>query len=233
MNEDRTHIVDELAGYVVDGLHRDDAARVDAHLATCTSCAAALRECRAVIGMLPLALDPVPPPARAWTTIRSRARARRTRRWPRAASWSAIAACAVGLLLWNVSLQRELGRYAEGPQVEKLARRPARLVVLAGVGEPQASARLFAAVDGRSGHMAVSGLAPLPSGRIYQLWFVRHSGAAASAATFNVDADRRAWVVINVPGPLDDMRAILVTEEPAGGAAAPTGPSLLEAREWH
>ena len=80
--------------------------------------------------------------------------------------------------------------------------------------------------------MAVSGLAPLPSGRVYALWFVGVSAPPASAATFTVDTDGRAWVVVSVPLPLEETRAILVTEEPQGGSAGPTGPALLEARAW-
>src|SRR5713226_1130122 len=44
------------------------------------------------------------------------------------------------------------------PQVEKLARRPARLVILTGAARSHASGRVFAAVDGQSGHMAITGL---------------------------------------------------------------------------
>jgi anti-sigma-K factor RskA len=180
---------------------------------------------------LPLALAPVAPPADLGPAIQ-RAAGRRRRRWPRAAGWVAAAAVAAGLLAWNIGLQREVARYAQGPQVEKLARRPARLVILKGTALPEASARIFAAIDGQSGHMAISGLPRLPEHRVYQLWFVPKTGAAAPAAAFSVDAEGRAWVVIRVPGPLDDMRSLIVTEEAAPGSPAPTGAPLLEARDW-
>jgi len=50
--------------------------------------------------------------------------------------------------------------------------------------------------------------------------------ATQKAATFNVDSDGRAWVIIRVPIPLDDTRALIVTADPAG-SFAPAGPPLL------
>ena len=238
MTEDREHVVDELGAYVLDALDEAERTRVRAHLAVCSVCAERLADYRAVTGTLPFALPPVSPPPEAWTTIHAVVRQRRARAWPRLASggrwirvarWSAAAAIVAGLLAWNIMLQRQVWRYAEGPQVEKLARRPGRLVILTGTRQAKASARLFAAVDGHSGHLAVSGLTPLPAGRVYQLWFLRKAAPPASAATFTVDADGRAWVTVSVPGPLDDTRAIVVTEEPAPASPAPTGPRLLEA----
>src|SRR5262249_59377418 len=88
------------------------------------------------------------------------------------------------------------------------------------------------AVDGQSGHMAITGLARLPAGRVYQLWFLPKAGPALTAATFTVDADGRAWVVVSVPTELEITRQLIVTEEAAPGSSAPTGPPLLEARQW-
>ena len=182
MTEDREHVVDELAAYALGSLDEAERARAQTHVDICDACATRLMELRAVIGALPLALPPVSPPPDAWATIQAVVRRRRARAWPRVAFhggrarlavWSAAAAFVAVLLVWNVSLQREVWRYTQGPQVEKLARRPGRLVILAGTARPQASARLFVAVDGQSGHLAVSGLAPLSVGRVYQLWFLR------------------------------------------------------------
>jgi anti-sigma-K factor RskA len=237
------HVVDDLAAYALGSLETGEHARVDAHLAACASCASHLAEYRVLVGVLPLALAPVEPPPDLWDAIRSDARRRRNRPsawrrmaagrgWFRATRWVAAAAVAAGLVTWNVQLQSELTRYAQGPQVEKLARRPARLVILSGAARPQASARVFAAVDGQSGHMAITGLPPLSAGRVYQLWFLPKAGPALMAATFTVDTEGRAWVVIKVPADLDNTRSLIVTEETAPGSPAPTGPPLLEARAW-
>ena len=232
MIENRDHVTDDLGAYALGALDAHDRSRVDVHLATCTACVARVTEYLAITGSLPLALAPVSPPPEGWTGIQAAIRRRGDRgRLVRVARWS-IAAAAVVLLLWNVQLQRQVWHDAQGPQVEKLARRPGRLVILGGTTQPQASARLFAAVDGQGGHMAVSGLKPLPTGQVYQLWFLRREGAPASAATFTVDDGGRAWVVVKVPAPLEETTAIFVTEEPAPGSAAPTGPRVLEATQW-
>ncbi|PYM69463.1 MAG: hypothetical protein DME10_23685 [Candidatus Rokuibacteriota bacterium] len=157
--------------------------RVESHVATCTACASLLEQYRGVVGALPLGLDPVPPPAEAWAAIRAEA-ARRRPRGPGPASikglpswrrvmWPVVAALAASLLVWNVVLQLELTRRPPGPEVEALARRPGRLVILTGTGAPGASGRLLVAIDGHHGHLATAGLRPLPAERTYQLWFVR------------------------------------------------------------
>lgn len=243
MTDNGEHVIDDLPAYALGSLETGEHARVEAHVARCPSCASRLAEYQTLVGTLPLALAPVAPPSDLWDAIRADVRRRRTRPpvwrptvvsggWFRAARWVAVAAVGVWLVTWNVRLQGELARYAEGPQVEKLARRPARLVILRGMDRSQASARIFAAVDGRSGHMAVSGLPRLPAGRVYQLWFIPKATPALTAATFTVDTEGRAWVIITVPADLDDTRGLVVTEEAAPGSRLPTGPPLLEAREW-
>ena len=242
MTDHGEHVIDDLAAYALGSLEPAARARVETHVTACASCTTRLAEYRGVVGVLPLALSPVAPPSDLWDALRASARRAgegsaapkrpaTRRRWLPAAAWIAAAA-ACTLLVWNVHLQSELARYAEGPQVEKLARRPARLVILRGTALPHASARIFAAVDGVSGHMAVSGLPLLRQGRVYQLWFMpMGDGSALKAATFAVDPEGRAWVVISVPVGLDRTRLVVITEEPAG-SMVPTGPPLLEAREW-
>jgi hypothetical protein len=155
--------------------------------------------------------------------------------WLRVARWPAAAALVILLVVWNVVLQRELTRRAPGPapgpEVEALSRRPGRIVILNGTGKAEANARIFVAVDG-GGHLAVSGLASLPPDRTYQLWFVRSGAPAVSGAAFRVDGYGRAWAKVAVPASLEDVRSIVVTEEPALGSVAPTGTHLLEATAW-
>jgi anti-sigma-K factor RskA len=145
--------------------------------------------------------------------------------------WPVLTTLVASLLVWNVVLQRELTRRAPGPEVDALSRRPGRLVILVGTGQPGASARLFVAVDG-GGHLAISGLTPLPRGRTYQLWFIRTGASAVTGGTFRVDSRGLAWAKAGVPASLDEVRAIAVTEEPAPGSVSPTGQQLLEATTW-
>lgn len=236
MAEPHQHPVDDLAAYVLGSLEDPERTRVETHLGGCAICATRVDEYRAVIGVLPAGLAPVSPPPEAWTVIQAAARQSRHPRavrlhWRRLA-WPALAAVAASLLIWNVVLQRDLARYASGPQVEALARRPGRMVILTEGTGPGGSARLFVAADGGHGHLAVAGLRPLPPARTYQLWFVRLNAPAVTGGTFTVDARGRAWATIDVPVSLEDTRAVTVTEEPAPGSAAPSGRQVLGADSW-
>lgn len=244
MTEEHERFVEDLPAYVLESLEAEERARVEAHVATCTTCARLVAEYRAVVGMMPAGLEPVTPPEAAWRAIRASARGRHARRsaslamlpsWLRVARWPAAAALVAFLVVWNVMLERELTRRAPGPapgpDVEALSRRPGRIVILQGTGKPGASARIFVAVDG-GGHLAVSGLATLPPDRTYQLWFVRSAAPAVSGATFRADGYGRAWAKVAVPTSLDDVTSIVVTEEPAQGSVAPTSTHLLAATAW-
>jgi anti-sigma-K factor RskA len=235
------HPFEDLAALALGSLGGPDRERLEAHVATCATCARRLEEYRAAAGALPLGIEPLAAPPEAWAVIRAAARergasarARATRRvgWLRLAARPALALAIVSLVVWNVMLQREVARHASGPQVEALARRPGRLVILAGTGAPGASARLLGAADGGHGHLAVAGLTPLPSGRIYQLWFIRPGAPPVTGGTFTVDGRGRAWASVDTPIPLEQARAISVTEEPAPGSEAPTGKALLYVESW-
>ena len=242
MTEPYEHPIDDLAAYVLGSLEDPERTRVETHVATCTTCASRLGEYRAVVGTLPIGLDPVAPPPEAWTAVR--AAAREGRRSARGSSkpvlrlgwrwvmWPALTAVLASLVVWNVVLQHELARYSSGPQVEALARRPGRLVILVGSGSPGASARLLVTAAGDHGHLAVAGLKPVPPERTYQVWFVRKSGPTVTGGTFSVDGSGRAWAWVTVPVSLDEVRAIRVTEEPAPGSGIPTGNDLLKAESW-
>ena len=242
MTEEHEHPIENLAAYVLGALEGSEQIRVESHVATCTTCAGLLEQYRGVVGALPLGLDPVPPPAEAWAAIRAEAVRRRPRgrelasikglpSWRRLV-WPVLTALAASLLVWNVVLQLELTRRPPGPEVEALARRPGRLVILTGTGAPGASGRLLVAIDGHHGHLATAGLSPLAADRTYQLWFVRPDAPTVTGGAFRVDSRGRAWATITVPVPLDEARVIAITEEPAPGSTAPTGSYLLEAKAW-
>ena len=240
MTEEHEHPLENLAAYVLGALEGPERMRVENHLATCPTCASLLEQYRGVVGALPLGLEPVPPPAEAWVAIRMEAARRRPRgpeqarikglpSWRRV-MWPILSALAASLLIWNVVLQLELTRRPPGPEVEALARRPGRLVIL--TGPAGASGRLLVAIDGLHGHLATAGLKPLAADRTYQLWFMRRGAPSMTGGTFRVDSRGRAWATITVPVSLDEAHAIAVTEEPAPGSAAPTGSYLLEAKTW-
>lgn len=242
MTEEREHPIESLAAHALEALEASERTRIDDHVAACATCASLLEQYRVVAGILPLGLNPIPPPAEAWSAMRAEAARRRPLRAERGGTtgrpawrrvmWPVLTALAASLLVWNVVLQLELRHRPPGPEVEALARRPGRLIILGGPGAPGASGRLLVAIDGHHGHLATAGLTPLGAERTYQLWFVRPDAPPASGGTFRVDARGRAWASITVPVSLDQARLIGVTEEPAPGSVEPTGRYVLEATTW-
>lgn len=65
-------------------------------------------------------------------------------------------------------------------------------------------------------------LPPVGDGREYQLWLVTPTGPL-SAGTFRPGPGGSAQVSARYDLPADSLRAIAVTEEPAGGVPSPTG----------
>jgi hypothetical protein len=67
-----------------------------------------------------------------------------------------------------------------------------------------------------------------PAGRTYQLWLIRDQDSApVSAGTFNGGMNDMPAVQFNGNPPLSRIKALTVTEEPAGGSPRPTGSAIL------
>ncbi len=69
-------------------------------------------------------------------------------------------------------------------------------------------------------------LPPAPAGKTYQLWLVTPK-AKISAGTFAAMPNGSAEVQATYPMARDSLRAIAVTEEPAGGVPQPTGAFVI------
>jgi anti-sigma-K factor RskA len=64
----------------------------------------------------------------------------------------------------------------------------------------------------------------MPAARTLQLWFVPKSGKPVSAAIFHPDTTGQIALVAPVTIPLNEIAALAVTDEPAGGSPQPTTP---------
>jgi hypothetical protein len=62
----------------------------------------------------------------------------------------------------------------------------------------------------------------MPPARTLQLWFVPKAGKPVSAGIFRPDAQGQVTLVAPVNMPMDEIAALAVTEEPAGGSPQPT-----------
>jgi len=102
-----------------------------------------------------------------------------------------------------------------------------RVVELASTQNMSPGARMFWDRVANRWTLVTHDLAPVPEGRIYQLWLVTAKSEKISAGTFNTDAQGRAVVQATYALAEADLAAIAITEEPVGGSSQPTGTILV------
>ncbi|HEX8276197.1 MAG TPA: anti-sigma factor [Longimicrobiaceae bacterium] len=182
--------------------------------------------------VIPLRREPAPAPAR---------------RAQRAGWWAAAAAVAllVGASAWAVSLNGRVealrGRLAavqaerealrgellrrEGA-LDELAAPGVRVIDVASPARRAPSGRMFWNPATGTWTFFAHDLPPIADGREYQLWLVTPAGPR-SAGTFRPDSRGGARVSARYDLPADSLRAVAVTEEPAGGLPAPSGEMVV------
>jgi anti-sigma-K factor RskA len=206
---------EDVAPYLLGALERDDAERFERHLETCELCQADLERLRPAVDALPAAAEPLAPPAELRTRImaevkRDAAERRKAAKPARSRpAWlrpiPALAAACVLLLVGvgvGIGLSGGETRTVDGQ------------VAIAG-----ATAQLE--IDDGSGELRVTGMPSPPNDRVWQVWLVRGSDPPQPTdALFTPDRTGRASV--GVPGDLDDVDRILVSQEPRGGSMQPT-----------
>jgi anti-sigma-K factor RskA len=226
---------DSASAYALGALDETERREFERHLETCAECTQAVEDYRQTLTFLPYELARQEPPADARAALLATARAHARsaqpsrRPWLRLPAWQSLRWAAVGLLIagllaWNLSL-----RDTERPG--GLVAGYERVIDLDGTGTPGADGRLYVAHGGQTGQLMVSGLAPLPPDRIYQLWFARPGHPITTGGPFRVNANGEALAAMVIPGPLDQVTAIAVTEEAAPGKLQdPTGRHLLDGK---
>lgn len=101
-----------------------------------------------------------------------------------------------------------------------------RVIDLAATGGRAPSGRMFWDPSSDTWRFFAHSLPAVAADREYQLWLIT-PGRRISAGTFRPGADGRAHVAATFALPADSLRAIAVTEEPAGGMPQPTGTPLI------
>ena len=230
---DHTQWADSVAVYLLGALEPDEAARFEEHLAGCEQCRRDVAELKVAADALPMSVPGVSPPAalkdRIMSVVEQEAELLsaagrgadeppRERRSGRLFGWlsrPAVAlACALALLAGGGLAGVLLGGGDDGR------------TVVATTQAPGADVRLEIHEDAST--LIAENMPPPPSGRVYQvwlkrpgrdpeptdvLWSTRHDGSAAVA----------------VPGSLDDVEAVLVTDEPPGGSEEPSTQPVISA----
>jgi anti-sigma-K factor RskA len=209
------------AAYALGALDPREVVAFERHLQNCVVCRHELTEFEEIVDALPGAVHQLPAPRglrrRVLAELRTQAHPSQERRRPRASrvlrpgvatAWVAalaVACAAVLVLVPGASTTRTIDARvfgSSGTAELRLSRGHAELIV---------------------GHM------PQPApGDIYEVWLQRpHGNPAPTSALFGVTAAGNG--VVEVPGNLARVRAVMVTQEPAGGTTVPTGPAVIVA----
>ena len=225
---DHDRFRDNLAAYALGALPDLEHSQLERHLATCHECRREADELAVVVSELPDSAEQVEPPAALRSRIMAVVEAEAAERVGVPSS-----SAAAGRTGWGALLR---------PRAALVA---ACILLLAGIGAGVAltgdsgsswqaevvMADASADVDMASDHatLVVRGMKPPPTGRVYQVWVQRGSGAPRpTQALFTVDPSGTARV--HVEGRMDGVDAVLVTDEPQGGSRAPTRSPVIVAR---
>ena len=150
---------------------------------------------------------------------------------------SLIAVVVIGL--WAMSLNAEVARLRDetaalrrelalqNDVIAQITSPAVRAMALLGTQvQPGARGQLLADPGARSAVLVVSGLSPLPQGRVYQFWLIR-GDTPVSAGTFRVDDRGRAVLPIESADAVGSFGAMGVSVEPDGGSLQPTGDIVM------
>jgi anti-sigma-K factor RskA len=213
--EHRSPCGEDVAPYALGALSPAEARRFEDHLAGCDLCRTDLARLRPVVDALPEMPEQVEPPARLrhelMAVVEAEAARRRRanepeprRRWVPRLVPALAAACVLAVAGIGI------GVVASGGGAEKVP----------GIAPNGAQAALT--VEGDRGEIELHGMPSPPSGRVMQVWLMREGSSSPEPtdALFTPNASGDAHVT--VPGDMDGVRRVLISDEPAGGSKAPT-----------
>jgi anti-sigma-K factor RskA len=231
-----------VAAWILGALPEDERQGFEDHLADCADCREQADELRVAANALPSAAAQIRPGpelrARVMSVVKAEAellaaagsgadrpeRPPASRpRWRRSPLWRAVpaplvaGALAVGAVVGALGAS-ELG---DGTTTRTIQAQVAPRIA----GE--ASARLE--VGGGAARLVATHLPPSPPGRVYEVWLKRAGDADPEPTTALFAVTREGDASVDVPGSLDDVERVMVTDEPKGGSKQPTGELLLTA----
>jgi len=242
-----------LTEHALGELSLQDEQQVGAHLAQCHECAVEASELALAFQAIGLGEPPVAPPADLRARVLRHLATEPTRPITRSTSyrtaWLALAATLILILggLLMTSLQRTARLNDRLRQVDaeraELTRQIAttraqaeRVVAILTAGDMRRidleglvasrSATARAYWSATRGLLIVADQLPtLPPGRTYQVWLIGGSSAGpVSAGLIEGQPSGRGMLIVPPPeGVSGDTVTVAVTDEPAGGVAAPTG----------
>jgi hypothetical protein len=226
---------DDAASYVLRAMPDGEWEVYQDHLARCPPCAAKVAELAfvadALLSGVPQLSAPAPVRDRVMAIVRAEsellraaghgadrpAPAPRHRRW-----WSLRPLPAIALASVALAIGIGSGTLLSGGDDGVTPR-----TVVAHVDATGAAARLRVTADGAK--LVVSGMPAPPKGRVYQVWLRRRAATPPEPTNALFSVSRAGDASVDVPGKLDGVDAVLVTDEPLGGSRVPTRAPVITA----
>jgi anti-sigma-K factor RskA len=234
-----------VAAWVLGAMDADEAEAMRVHVEGCATCRESAARLRRATVVLPLAVDEVAPPARLRERVLTGGAGSRgpivapapsqqrdprrisavTARPPTSRGWIPMygaAAAVLFALLIGVVAGDLLGRSAVRPPSNAVAR-------FTVVGQGELAGARASVVDLKSDGVALvdfTGLPPVQSGKVYEVWLITAGGRADPAAVFVPDSNGSKMVLINQP--LTSYSQIAITREvgPNGSQAPSEQPKM-------
>lgn len=227
---DTGHVEDQVAAHALHALSPEEEARVDQHVAICSSCRHALQEAVDTAHLLALAAQPVRPPrhckARVMELIereqflqRSARKRFQTPAWTR---WAVAGALGLALLAWNVRLQMDLNHLRKVETIVITDPQPSPLKPQ-GSSARAVSAYMYMQRDGKGAVLVIENLEPAPPGKVYQIW-VADEVRQQPMEVFQV-ARNLEQVVMQASEPLTKFKWVMITVENAADSPKRSKPS--------
>lgn len=221
--------VSELVSLAAVGaLENGERASVERHLSGCAACMALAAERDDLVSLLPMALEPAPPPARLRRSLMARvyseAAGRPTRAWWRRAidaipaSRGLTAAGALGVAV-AIALATWI---AVGQRPETAVD-----VAVTGTASELVTGNVVAQGPSADAVLTVHGLnPPRATSSVYEVWLIPAGGAPRGVAFLSASPGGDTWTAV-IPGGIAGYQTIAATVEPAGGSPGPTGAVVL------
>ena len=222
---DHARWADTAGAYVLGAMPPAERDEYEVHLATCAVCRGEVDELRPAAEALPMASPPMLPPPELKDRIMAEVereaallgaagkgadRPERTRRGLGWLSGWRLAPVAAALLVAGVLI----GSALSGPDTQTYA-------------FDRAGAQLE--VEGDRATIVARDLPAPPEGRVYEVWLMPKGSQTPEPTDVLFTPRGDGSAVAAIPGTVDDVGQVLVTDEPFGGSDEPTGELLMAA----
>jgi anti-sigma-K factor RskA len=229
---------DSAAAYLLGALPEDEREGYEAHLAGCAVCREEVEQLAPAAEALPASVEPIAPPPELKSRIMAEVereavllaaagpgadepagrRRRRRFRWTLPRLTLAPVAAAAAVLIVGVAIGFGIAGLGDGGRTVTAQVDAARA--------PGAGAQIE--VEDGAATLTAHGLPAPPSGRVYQVWLKR-PGRPPEPTPALFSPSRDGTATATVPGSLDGIDQVLVTDEPMGGSRMPTREPLIAA----